>query len=299
MKHPRITVIIPTLDGNVEGLRRALAVQTWPPDEVQVVHGVRPAGRARQQGVAATRGEILLFIDDDARPAQPDLVERLVRPLLEDPTVGAIGAARVLPPGASWFQRRVAAEIPRMVNPVPAQPLETDPPLAGYGHSLVTTTCCAMRRAVYEEAGGFCGTLVTGEDTDLFYRVRRLGYRLLLMPDVWVEHPVPDGLGTLLRKFYAYGVGYGQEAQRRPEQGIGPRLSTPLHRAAFLLTATLWLVPNIVILYSYSYPHWELGFRPLKALSTWAVAWGYARAWAGKPGKEAGREKGELCNAER
>ncbi len=282
MKHPRIAVIIPTLNGNVGELQRALAAQTWPLDEVQVVQGVRPAGRARQQGVDATRGDILFFIDDDARPTQTDLVERLVRPLLDDPSIGVTGAARVLPPGASWFQRRVAAEIPRMVTPVPAKPLETNPPLAGYGHSLVTTTCCAMRRAVYEETGGFCETLVTGEDTDLFYRVRRLGYRLLLVPGARVEHPVPDGLRALLRKFYAYGVGYGQEAQRHSERGIGPRLPTPLHRGAFLLMATLWLVPNVFILYSYSYPRWELGFRPLKALSTYAVAWGYARAWAGE-----------------
>lgn len=280
MKHPRIAAIIPTLNGDIAKLRSALATQTWPPDEVQVVQGVRPAGRARQRGVAATRGEVLVFIDDDAWPGQADLVERLVRPLLEDPTIGVTGAARVLPPDATWFQRRVAAEIPRTVNAVPQSPLETNPPLSGYGHTLITTTCCAMRRAVYEEAGGFCADLVTGEDTDLFYRVRRSGYRLVLVPDVWVEHPAPANLGELLGKYYWYGVGYGQEARRRPEQGIGPRLPTPVHRLVFLLAATLWVVPNIFILYSYGYPYWELGFRPLKALSTYAVTWGYTRAWA-------------------
>lgn len=276
---PRIAAIVPSLDGEAAELQRALAAQTWTPDEVQVVSGVRPAGRARQQGVAATEGELLLFIDDDARPGRADLVERLVEPLLEDPTIGVTGAARVLPPDASRFQRRVAAEIPRVVNAVPSSPLESNPPLVGYGHSLVTTTCCCLPRTVYEEVGGLCEELVTGEDTDLFYRVRRLGYRFLLVPDVWVEHPAPASLPALLRKYYRYGIGYGQEARRRPEQNIGPRLPTPLHRAAFLLAATLWLVPNVFILYSYGYPRWELGFRPLKALSTHAVAWGYVRGW--------------------
>jgi len=279
VRRPRVAAIIPTLSGDVEELRHALAMQTWPPDEIRVVQGVRPAGRARHQGVAATDSDVLLFIDDDARPGKADLVERLVRFLMEDPTIGVSGAARVLPPNASWFQRRVAAEIPRTVNAVPERPLETNPPLTGYGHSLITTTCCAMRRSVYEEAGGFCEELVTGEDSDLFYRIRRLGYRLLLVPGVWVEHPAPANLRDLLHKYFWYGVGYGQEARRRPEQGIGPRLPTALHRMAFLLAASLWVVPNVFILYSYGYPHWELGFRPLKALSTYAVAWGYARAW--------------------
>jgi len=276
---PRIAAIIPSLNGNTAELQRALAAQTWPPDEVQVVQGVRPVGRARRCGVEATAGEVLFFIDDDARPGQSDLVERLVRPLLQDPSIGVTGVARILPPDASWFQRRVAAEIPRIVNAVPRAPLETNPPLVGYGHSLITTTCCAMRRTAYEEAGGFCPDLVTGEDTDLFYRMRRLGYRFLLIPDAWVEHPAPGNLPDLLRKYYRYGIGYGQEARQRPEQGIGPRLPTLLHRIAFMLAATLWLVPNVFVLYSYGYPHWELGFRPLKALSTYAVAWGYVQGW--------------------
>jgi len=282
MERPRIAAIIPTLDGNVEELRQRLKAQTWPPDEIQVIRGVRPVGRARQLGVAATRSEVLLFIDDDARPGGVNLIEKLVQPLLFDSTIGVTGAARVLPLNASWFQQRVATEIPRTVNHVPKVAEESNPPLSGYGHSLITTTCCAMRRAVYEEAGGFCEKLVSGEDTDLFYRVRRLGYRLILVPDVWVEHPPPASLSALVRKFYWYGIGYGQEARRWPERRLGPPLPTILHRLIFLMAATLWVVPNIFILYSYGYPYWKLGFRPLKALSTYAVAWGYVRGWGMK-----------------
>ncbi len=276
---PRISVITPTLNGNADLLRRALDAQTWPPDETQVVRGIRPVGRARQMAVQAARGDILLFLDDDAAPAQADLVEQLVQPLLHDPTIGVTGVVRVLPPGASWFQRRVAAEIPRTVNAVPHSVQESNPPLDGYGHSLITTTCCAMRRSVYEEAGGFCPDLITGEDTDLFYRIRRLGYRFVLIPNRWVEHPAPDSLPALLRKYYHYGIGHGQEARRRPEQRLGVPLPTPLHRAAFRLAASLWVLPNIFILYSPGFPYWRIGFRPLKALSTCAAAWGYARAW--------------------
>jgi GT2 family glycosyltransferase len=277
---PRIVAVIPSLKGDVEALRRALVAQTWPPDEIEVVRGVHPSGLARNRGVAATEGQLLLFIDDDALPGQPDLVEKLVRPLLADPSIGVSGAARVLPADAPWFQRRVAAEIPRTVNPVPQTALETNPPLEGYGHSLITTTCAAMWRTVYEEAGGFAEDLESGVDTDFFYRVRRLGYRFLMVPHVYVEHPAPANLRALMRKFHWYGIGYGQEAQRRPEQRLGPRLPTLLHRLAFLLASALWLVPNVFVLYSYGYPHLRLGFRPLKALSTHAVAWGYVHGWS-------------------
>jgi GT2 family glycosyltransferase len=279
---PRIAAIVPSLNGTTAELESRLAAQTWAPDQVEVVRGVRPNGRARNVGVAATGGELLLFIDDDALPGRADLVEALVQPLIEDPSIGVTGTARVLPPDASWFQRRVAAEIPRTVNPVPQAPLETNPPLEGYGHSLITTTCAAMPRSLFEQVGGFNESLPSGVDTDFFYRVRTQGYRFLMVPQVYVEHPAPESLPALLRKFHWYGVGHGQEVQRRPQQRMGFRLPTALHRFAFLSAATLWLLPNVFIPHSPSYPHWRPGFRPLKALGSYAVAWGYARSWRGE-----------------
>lgn len=282
-KQPRIAVVIPSLRGKSRRIEESLAKQTWLPDEIAVIEGVSPNGRARNQGALNTSGEILIFIDDDATPAGPELIEYLSHPLLEDTSIGVTGTARVLPKNASWFQRRVAAEIPRMVNPVPERALETNPPIKGYGHSLITTTCCAVRRSTFLEAGGFCEDLVSGVDTDFFYRVRRSGYRFLMVPTVYVEHPTPASLMSLMRKFYWYGTGYGQEARRRPEQGMGPKLSTRLHRIFFLLAASFWVVPNIFLLYSFGYPHLELGFRPLKAVSSYAVAWGYASSWGAEP----------------
>jgi GT2 family glycosyltransferase len=278
-KQLSIAAIIPTLDGKGERLKQVLEAQTLAPNEIQAVTGVRPNGRARNEGAARTRGEILFFIDDDAFPASPDLVRKVVEPLLADETIGVTGAARVLPADAPWFQKRVAAEIPRTVNPIPESELETNPPLRGYGHSLITTTCCAMRRSVFECAGGFCETLSSGVDTDFFYRVRSLGYRFVMVPDVYVEHPAPATLRALWCKFRWYGFGYGQETQRWPERRLGFRLSGPLRRWAFLLAATLWVLPNVFIPTSFGYPRLAVGFRPLKALSTYAVAWGYAAAW--------------------
>jgi len=279
---PHISVIIPSLNGEASRLQESLADQTWPPDEVFIIRGVSPNGLARNMGVAASTSngdQVLVFIDDDAFPGKRNLIESMVLPLIVDDTVGMTGAARILPRNASWFQRRVAVEIPRTVNQVPAEPLETNPPLEGYGHSLITTTCCAMWRSIYEKAGGFSEALISGVDTDFFYRVRRLGYRFLMVPDVYVEHPAPTNLRTLLRKYHWYGIGYGQETQRRPEQHMGPRLPTMFHQIVFLLAATIWLLPNVFILYSYGYPHFSLGFRPIKALSTYAVSWGYVKGW--------------------
>ncbi|MFE7846570.1 glycosyltransferase family A protein [Microbacterium sp. NPDC057407] len=113
----RVSVVVPVKDdaGDLAECLRALAAQTRPPDEVVVVDngsrdetsrvalaaGARvvpclepgiPAASA--EGYDAARGELLLRLDADCRPA-PDWVERIESAFARSPHVGAItGGAR-------------------------------------------------------------------------------------------------------------------------------------------------------------------------------------------------------------
>ena len=46
------------------------------------------------------------------------------------------GAAKVLPPGATPFERRVAREVPRVVHSPVERDTESNPAVAGYGSSI-------------------------------------------------------------------------------------------------------------------------------------------------------------------
>ena len=274
-----VAVVIPSLDGQVDALRASLARQTLQPCEVEVAVGVRPNGKARNVGVARTTADILVFVDDDAVLGGVDTLANLVAPLLADPTIGVTGASKLLPPDADRFQRWTAREVPRIEHRIVSAPLETNPPLDRHGYIEITTTCCAMRRAVFDQAGGFSEELVRGVDTEFFYRVRRLGYRFVLVPHTWVYHPAPRTLKALLKKHFWYGVGHAQEVQRDPARGGGRYLATPLHALAYLAFRTLILVPNIFIPFSYAAPTWTPGFKPLKALTSYVGTLGYVWGW--------------------
>jgi GT2 family glycosyltransferase len=280
-----IAFIVPALDGDTRALEADARSQTLPPDEIAVVRAVRPNGRARNQGVRTTHGAILVFVDDDARLGDARVIEHLVEPLLADVTLGMTGSAKLLPPDASAFQRRVAREVPRIEHPVVHTLLETHPPLDRPGYCEITTTCAAMRREVWEEAGGFDETLVRGVDTDFFRRVRRLGHRLALVPDTWVWHPAPPTLRALLRKHFLYGVGFSQEVRREPPLGRGRYLHTPFHALGYLALRTLWLVPSAVFPWSFADPRLRLAFRPVGALAAYATALGYVWGWYREPAR--------------
>jgi glycosyl transferase family 2 len=296
-----IALIIPSLDGDVSALLESVRRQTLQPAEIAVVRGVRPNGRARNQGVSQTSAPLLVFVDDDAVLGDEQALANLVAPLIHDRSIGVTGASKLLPPGAPWFQRWAAREVPRIVHPIVERPLETNPDPPSF-YCEITTTCCALRRAVFEQAGGFDETLVRGVDTEFFVRLRRLRaeirglraeseslspqssnlsphYRFVLVPHAWTYHPAPATLRALLRKQFLYGYGHAQEVRRDPARSRGRTLRTPLHAAAFLLFRTAILLPNIFLPYSFAAPSWRLGFKPLKALASYASALGYVCGW--------------------
>jgi hypothetical protein len=298
---PQIALIIPALAGEPAELLASVRRQTLAPAELVVVRGVRPNGRARNQGVARTTAPLLVFVDDDAVLGDEHTLANLVAPLLADPTIGVVGASKLLPPHAPWFQRWVAREVPRIEHPVVDQPLETNPDPPSF-YCEITTTCCAMRRAVFEQAGGFDETLVRGVDTEFFVRLRRMGvrsqelgvssalptpqpptpnshYRFILAPRTWAYHPAPANLRALLRKHFLYGVGHAQEVRRDPARARGRQLRTPLHALAFVLFRSAILLPNVFLPYSFAAPSWRPGFKPLKALTSYVGALGYVYGW--------------------
>jgi GT2 family glycosyltransferase len=244
-----------------------------------VVRGVRPSGRARNVGAARTAAPVLVFVDDDAVLGADDALARLVAPLAADPSLTVAGAAKLVPPDSSRFQRRVAREVPRIEHGMVDRVVPADPPPDGPGYTDVTTTCCAIRRDVFEEVGGFDESLLRGVDTELWHRLRRQGHRMVMAPGAWTWHAAPPTLGALLSKHFLYGVGYSQEVRRDPARAAGRYLRTPVHAAAYLMARTAFLVPNVFLPWSHSAPSWRPGMKPLKAVSSYAAAVGYVYGW--------------------
>ena len=143
--------------------------------------------RARNEGLLHASGSVIAFLDDDAYPR-----ERWSRNLLavfEDPTVFAVagrtcnGAPDDAGPGIDAVGRLLANG--RLTGNFAADTgVEIDVD-HGIGANM------AFRREVLGVLGGlrddFPGPALL-EDTDLFTRVRALGYRVVFAPQVVVDH---------------------------------------------------------------------------------------------------------------
>lgn len=236
---PRVSVIIPSLDGHRGGavprLRESVARQTFTDFEVHIVKGVAPQGKAINRGVGETNGEIILILDDDSLLADETVFQQLMDTIDSDPRIGMAGASIVPGPDATPFQLRASREFPRFNTPV--VDVITDSDMACHG-------CCAIPRAVFEAVGGEREDLIRGLDPDLRVRLRNAGYRVVLAPRARIHHPLPGSWRGLLRTFFrnGYGSAYAQKFQpdsvydtheQLDEAGFTPRRSLPYRMARF------------------------------------------------------------------
>ncbi len=229
------SVIIPSADGqrggNVSLLLDDLRRQRVGELEIIIVVGVSPQGLAINTGVSRTTGQYLIILDDDSRLPDPGTLGALLDALKADARIGMAGATLRQPPTANRLQRRLARELPRFA--MPEVTVLTDSDMACHG-------CCAFRRAVFSEIGGEDERLIRGLDPDLRMRLRERGYRVVLVPNAFAEHPLPSTWRAAVRMFFRNGRGSAFAQRNNPERVFdtdedmvwrpGRRLATPWPR---------------------------------------------------------------------
>lgn len=135
---------------------------------------VKGRGAARAAGFAAARGEIILSTDADTI-VPPDWVENLTSGLIQSGAAAAVGATTVIDCG------KAAAAIFNFVQPLTARVYRLL-----FGHYWLGGYNFAIYKDIYRRAGGFDPKLNAMEDTDLGFRVKKIG-RIRFLPKVVVK----------------------------------------------------------------------------------------------------------------
>ena len=136
----------------------------------------RGPAAARNRGARHSRGDVLVFIDADVS-VHKDTLRRLDDALRADTGIaGIFGAYDAAPPARGLVSQYRNLLHHRIHSQAPG---EAETFWSGLG---------AIRRSVFLAAGGFDETMHQLEDIDLGYRVRALGHRILLRPEIQGTH---------------------------------------------------------------------------------------------------------------
>ena len=272
---PELSIVIPTRDGERRGLLSELLDDLHQQDlasfEVLLVIGDRRQGRAINRGVAAARADTIATMDDDTVLGPTDLLTRLIATLRSDPTIGMVGASTVVPEGSSRFQHRACHQIPRRAFPVQDEIVDSD---------MVQHPCLAMARDRFLAIGGEDEELIRGLDPLLRWKVREHGWRVVIAPHCWVGHPLPEGLGAVLRMYFRNGRGSAFAQRHYPERiyqldagsagddfaprrGLARRILAHPGRLLATLARGHWIAVGTQVAYLLGYTReWIAGERP-------------------------------------
>lgn len=160
-------------------------------------------------GVVHSRGEFVLFLNDDTEIVTSDALETLLS-LLADPGVGMAGPMLLYPDGLIQSAGHV-------LNPVPYDLYRhRSPEHAGAQNLLrvqrevsgVIAAFALVRRSAFDEVGGLCATFPSNyNDVDFSLKLYEFGHRVLWTPHARVTHFESSTRSPILQPFEVAAIG--------------------------------------------------------------------------------------------
>ena len=207
---PCVSVIIPTLNAEKElpRLLDGLMRQSYPIDEIIVVDSASEDkteqicskyekvkflpikreefnhGRTRDYALSESKGDVVVFLTQDAIPADAEMLKKLIAPL-DDCNV-AVSTGRQLPKATATRMERLvrAFNYPSESRICTTRDVEE----LGIKTFFCSDVCAAYNRKVYLKLGGFPYPVKTNED--MFFAAKAIcsGYGVAYAADAMVYH---------------------------------------------------------------------------------------------------------------
>ena len=165
------------------------------------------AAAARNSGLAAATGEIILFTDADCVPT-PNWVSEMIRPFAHSTISGAKGIYATNQP--QLVARFVQVEYEDKYDLLRGQPTI----------DFIDTYSAGYRAKILRESGGFDEAIRYVEDQELSFRLAAAGHQMVFQPTAVVYHHHSSSLWRYGRKKVMIGYWKAQIMRRYPERII-------------------------------------------------------------------------------
>lgn len=203
-------------------------------------------GRTRAQAAEMSEADVMIFMTQDAMPADKELVKRLVCALTQDDKIAA-AYARQLPNADCSFVERYT----RSFNYPETSVVKTkdDLPVYGIKTFFCSNVCAVYRRDIYLEMGGFVKRAIFNEDMIYAGRLIQEGYGIAYAADAKVIHSHNYSCMQQFHRNFDLGVSQAEHPEifeGVPSEGEGVKLVKKTISYLFR-KGKIWLIPGVIL----------------------------------------------------
>lgn len=226
-------------------------------------------GGTRKRAARISDGDIMVFMTQDALPADRYLIENLVKALTAEECIGAAYGRQLPASSCSYTEAYTRAFNYPETSSVKTQ---KDLPVYGIKTFFCSNVCAAYKKDIYEKQGGFVEKTIFNEDMIYAGGLVRSGFCIAYAADAKVIHSHNYSCSQQFHRNFDLGVSqaqYPEIFQSVPSEGEGIKLVKKT--MAYLLKTGKWyLIPGLILQSFCKYAGYFAGKRYQK-LPLWLV----------------------------
>lgn len=241
---------------------KGLIYELTMPFGIKKIIKIRPEdfnhGSTRNLGLSASKGEIVVYLTQDAMPADNRCVEKLIQPILDDHSVGA-SYGRQLP-------RKNAGPVEahaRLFNYPSCSEVKTffDKERLGIKAPFVSNSFSAYRKEVLLSIGGFPSHVIMCEDMYAAAKLLLNNWKVVYCADAMVYHSHNYTILQEFRRYFDIGVFHDKEKWILQTFGKaeGEGLKFMVSEFKYLLKKNPFLIPSAIIRNMMKFAGFRLG----------------------------------------
>lgn len=203
-------------------------------------------GGTRAQAAELSDADVMIFMTQDAMPADRELLAELLKALEQDENIAA-AYARQLPNAECSFVERYT----RAFNYPDRSIVKTKKDMDQYGIKtfFCSNVCAAYKKDIYQKQGGFVRRTIFNEDMIYAGGLIQKGYRIAYAAEARVIHSHNYNCMQQFHRNFDLGVSQAEHPEifeGVPSEGEGMRLVKKT--LAYLIhSGRVWLIPGFVL----------------------------------------------------
>jgi cellulose synthase/poly-beta-1,6-N-acetylglucosamine synthase-like glycosyltransferase len=205
MNKIKFSLVIPVAPERSCEILESIRKLDYPKEKFETIieRGTNPSIN-RNKGYERSKGEIIVFLDDDAK-LNNDYLKKAENFFNKYTTIDLLGGPQLTPKDDKFFAKLTGLAMSSFFgsHKMAIRYKKGKLNLNANEHNL-TSANCFVKRNVMEKVK-FNPALFPGEDPEFFYNVKKNGYKIAYSPNIVIYHRRRPNLKLFFKQFFKYG----------------------------------------------------------------------------------------------